>query len=396
LDDPGSRLGARQGRLGRVKKKLGGGSARAGLYLTALGAIAATAVLLATTKPRAQTVAPSPNAVPVTAARAEIKDVPITESGIGTVQAFNSVLIRTHVDGTLMQFPVAEGQVVKPGDLIAVIDPRPYQAVLDQAMAKRQQDEAQLSNGKADLARYGMLMKQDYASHQQYDTQQSQVLQTTAQIAGDQAMIEAAQLNLAYCYIISPIAGRVGLRQVDPGNIVHATDTNGIVSIAQDHPIAVIFTLPQQDLPSIVQAMADRKLEMTALSGDDKIELDRGVLLTPDNTIDVTTGTIKLKASFPNPHNTLWPGQFVDARLLIGTAHHVVTVPAEAVQHGPDGLYVYIIKPDSTVERQAVESETRGDVAVISKGLQAGQQVVVRGQSRLDNGIQVAVEHPQA
>lgn len=379
-----------------MKKGLGGGAARAVLYLMAFGVVAASGFFLATTRPRAQTVAPLPNAVPVTAARAEIKDVPITESGIGTVQAFNSVLIRTHVDGTLIRFPVAEGQVVKPGDLIAVIDPRPYQAVLDQAMAKRQQDEAQLSNAKADLARYAMLMRQDYASHQQYDTQQSQVLQTTAQIAGDQAMIEAAQLNLAYCYITSPIAGRVGLRQVDPGNIVHATDANGIVSIAQDHPIAVIFTLPQQDLPSIVQSMAEHKLEVVAFSGDDKIELDRGVLLTPDNTIDVTTGTIKLKASFPNPHDTLWPGQFVDARLLIGTAHHVVTVPAEAVQHGPDGLYVYIIKPDSTVARQAVESETRGDVAVISNGLQAGQQVVVRGQSRLDNGALVAVEPPQA
>jgi membrane fusion protein, multidrug efflux system len=339
---------------------------------------------------------PPPNAVPVTAARAAIKDVPITESGIGTVQAFNAVLIRTHVDGTLMEVPVAEGQIVKPGDLIAVIDPRPYRAVLDQAMAKRQQDEAQLANAKRDLDRYASLMKQDYASRQQYDTQQSQVEQLTAQIAGDQATIEAAQLNLAYCYITSPIPGRVGLRQVDPGNIVHASDTNGIVSITQDRPIAVIFTLPQQDLPSIIQAMADHKLDVTALSGDDKIELDRGVLLTPDNTIDVTTGTIKLKASFPNPHDTLWPGQFVDARLIIGTAHHVVTVPAEAVQHGPDGLYVYVIKPDSTVQRQAVESETRGDVAIISSGLQAGQQVVVRGQSRLDNGIRVAVESPQA
>lgn len=393
---PDWRLAAHQGRLGRVRKGLGGGAARATLYSMALAVVATSGFFLAATRPQAQTVAPSPNAVPVTAAHAEIKDVPITESGIGTVQAFNSVLIRTHVDGTLMQFPVAEGQVVKQGDLIAVVDPRPYQAVLDQAMAKRQQDDAHLVNAKQDLERYASLMKQDYASRQQFDTQQSQVLQTTAQIAGDQAMIEAAQLNLAYCYITSPIAGRVGLRQVDPGNIVHASDANGIVSIAQDHPIAVIFTLPQQNLPLIVQAMADRKLEVTALSGDDKVELDRGVLLTPDNTIDVTTGTIKLKASFPNPHNTLWPGQFVDARLLIGTAHHVITVPAEAVQHGPDGLYVYIIRPDSTVERQAVESETRGDVAVITKGLQAGQQVVVRGQSRLDNGTLVAVERPQA
>jgi membrane fusion protein, multidrug efflux system len=393
---PGWRLAARQGRFGRVKKGLFGRSVRAVLCLIAFGAVAAIAVLLNTSSPHAQNVAPPPTAVPVTAARATIADVPITESGIGTVQAFNSVLIRTHVDGTLMQVPVAEGQHVKPGDLIAVIDPRPYQAVLDQAMAKRQQDEALLANAKRDLERYASLIKQDYASRQQYDTQQSQVLQLTAQIAGDQASIEAAQLNLAYCYITSPISGRVGLRQVDPGNIVHAGDPNGILSINQDQPIAVIFTLPQQDLPSIVQSMTEHKLQVIAFSGDDKVELDRGVLLTPDNTIDVTTGTIKLKASFPNPHDTLWPGQFVNARLLIGTEHHVVTVPADAVQHGPEGLYVYVIKPNSTVERQAVESETRGDVAVISKGLQAGQQVVVTGQSRLDNGALVTVEPPQA
>jgi multidrug efflux system membrane fusion protein len=372
LDDAGLAADRTSGKVRAVKQGLGGRFARAVLYLMVFGVIAATAVFLATGRPRAQTVAPPPNAVPVTAARATVKDVPITESGIGTVQAFNAVLIRTHVDGTLMEVPVAEGQIVKPGDLIAVIDPRPYRAVLDQAMAKRQQDEAMLANAKRDLDRYASLMKQDYASRQQYDTQGSQVAQLTAQIAGDQATIEAAQLNLAYCYITSPIPGRVGLRQVDPGNIVHASDANGILSITQDRPIAVVFTLPQRDLPSIIQAMAEHKLEVTALSGDDKIELDRGVLLTPDNTIDVTTGTIKLKASFPNPHDTLWPGQFVDARLTIGTAHHVVTVPAEAVQHGPDGLYVYIIKPDSTVERQAVESETRGDVAIISKGLQVG------------------------
>ncbi len=389
-------MAERQGRLEPVHKGLGAGAARAILCLAVLAAIAAGGIVLATTRPQAQTVAPPPPATPVTAARATIADVPIVESGLGTVQAFNSVLIRTHVDGTLTEVPVAEGQLVKPGALIAVIDPRPYQAVLDQTMAKRQQDEAQLANAQRDLARYASLVKQDYASRQQYDTQASQVQQLNAQIAGDQAMVEAAQLNLAYCYITSPIPGRVGLRQVDPGNIVHAADANGIVSIAQDRPIAVVFTLPQQDLPAIVQAMAERKLEVIAYSGDDKTELDRGVLLTPDNTIDVSTGTIKLKASFPNPHDTLWPGQFVDARLAIGTERHVVTVPAEAVQHGPDGLYVYLIKPDSTVQRQEVESETRGGVAVIGKGLRAGQQVVVSGQSRLDNGALVTVEPPQA
>ncbi len=375
---------------------LGAKAARVISYLTLVAVAALFAASATISQPRAQQPAPPPVAIPVTATRAAVKDVPITVNGLGTVQAFNSVLIRARVDGTLMQVPVDEGQIVKPGQLVAVIDPRPYQAALDQAMAKKQQDEAQLANTKRDLARTGSLIKQDFASRQTYDTQQAQVDQFTAQIAGDQAAVEAAQVNLSYCYITSPIPGRVGLRQVDPGNIVHASDTTGILSITQDQPIAVVFTLPQQDLPRIVQAMAQHELHVTALSGDDKTELDQGVLLTPDNAIDASTGTIKLKARFPNTRNTLWPGQYVDARLLVGTDTHALTVPAEAVQNGPAGLYVYVIKPDSTVERQAVESETYGDVAVISKGLQSGQQVVLRGQSRLDNGTRVAVEQPQA
>ena len=370
--------------------------ARAGAML-GLVAAGASGVWLTADQPRAQTVAAPRASVPVTATRAETKDVPIEISGIGTVQAYNSVLIRTRVDGTLMQVPVTEGQTVKPGDLIAVIDPRPYKAALDQAMAKKQQDEALLANAKRDLQRTNSLIKQDYASRQQMDTQQAQVDQLTAQIAGDQALIEAAQLNLSYCYITSPIPGRIGLRQVDPGNIVHASDTGGILSITQDQPITVVFTLPQQYLPAITRAMHNgNKLPVIAWSGDDKSQLDTGTLLTPDNAIDPSTGTIKLKAEFPNPQDALWPGQFVDARLMLGTERNVVTVPNEAVQHGPDGLYVYVVKPDSTVERQAVETETQGPVSIIKKGLQAGQQVVLSGQSRLDNGIPVTVERPQA
>jgi membrane fusion protein, multidrug efflux system len=345
---------------------------------------------------RAQTVV-APGAVPVAVTRARVKDVPIEVRGLGTVQGFNSVLIRARVDGTLMQVSVAEGQEVKPGELIAVIDPRPYKAALDQAMAKKQQDEAQRANARRDLARTSSLIEQDFASHQQMDTQKAQVDQLAAQIAGDQAAVEAAELNLSFCYITSPIAGRVGLRQIDPGNIVHASDSSGILSITQDQPIAVLFTLPEQYLPEIMRAVhAGAKLPVDAWSGDEKTQLDPGTLLTPDNAIDQSTGTIKLKAIFANPQDALWPGQFIEARLLLRTEHNVLTLPNEAVQHGPDGLYVYAVNRDSTVRRETVEAETEGDVSIIREGLQAGQEVVLRGQSRLDNGTRIVAQRPQA
>jgi membrane fusion protein, multidrug efflux system len=375
--------------------RLGGRLALAGV-ITALVIAGAALLVPGGSSVHAQT-AVVPSAVPVTVTQAAVKDVPIEVRGLGTVQGFNSVLIRTRVDGTLMQVPVAEGQEVKPGELIAVIDPRPYKAVLDQAMAKKQQDEAQRVNAKRDLARTNSLIEHDFASRQQMDTQQATVDQLAAQIAGDQAAIEAAQLNLSFCYITSPIAGRVGLRQIDPGNVVHASDSGGIVSIDQDHPIAVLFTLPEQDLPEIMRAVhAGEKLPVYAWSGDEKTLLDSGTLLTPDNAIDQATGTIKLKAIFSNPQDALWPGQFVEAHLLLNTERNAVTLPNEAVQHGPDGLYVYVVRPDSTVQRQAVEAETQGDVSIIRQGLRAGQEVVLRGQSRLDNGTRVVAERPQA
>ena len=372
-----------------------GGGLRAGAAIIAVGAIT---VWLATT-PRAQTPPPTPAlaGVPVTAVLATARDVPNEVTGIGTVQAYNSVLVRTRVDGTLMKVPVTEGQTVKPGDVVAVVDPRPYQAALDMAMAKKQQDEAALSSAKSDLARTASLMKQDFASRQLYDQQGSKADQLVAQIAGDQAAIEAAQLNLSYAYITSPIPGRVGLRQMDPGNIVHAADNNGIVTITQDQPISVVFTLPQDSLSAIMRALQNgEKLEVVANSGDDKTKLDTGTLLTPDNSIDPATGTFKLKADFPNTKNTLWPGQFVNAHLVLGIEHNVLAIPREAVQHGPDGLYVYVVQPNSTVQRQAVTIETHGDVAVITSGLKAGEQVVLQGQSRLDNGMRVTVEKLQA
>ena len=239
-------------------------------------------------------------AVPVSVAKVVRQDVPVWLHGLGTVQAANAVTVRPRVDGTLMQVPVTEGQEVKQGALLAVIDPRPFQAALDIAMAKRQQDEALLANAKADLARYTSLARQDFASRQQVDTQKAQVIQLTAAIAGDAAQVEAAQLNLSYCYMTAPFDGRVGLRNIDPGNLVHAGDATGIMTLTQIHPISVTFTLPQQDLPQVNTAMAQHRLPVAAFAGDDSTELDRGTLLTLDNAIDPATGTIRLKATFPN------------------------------------------------------------------------------------------------
>ena len=286
---------------------------------------------------------------------------------------------------------------MKQGDLLAVIDPRPYQAALDAAGAKRQQDQAQLANAQADLARYSSLARQDFASRQQVDTQQALVKQLTATIAGDAAQIEAAQLNLSYCYITAPFDGRVGLRNVDPGNLVHASDATGIMTLTQIHPIAVIFTLPQDDLPRVNAAMAARRLPVLAFAGNDATELDRGELLTLDNTIDQSTGTIRMKAVFPNQRNQLWPGQFVNARLLLTTEPNVLTVPSVAVQHGPAGLYVYVVNANSTVTRHDVQVERDdGKLAVIATGLQDGQTVVTNGQSRLQDGTSVAADSKAA
>ncbi len=329
-------------------------------------------------------------AIPVTTVKTTRQDVPVWLNGLGMVQALNTVLVRARVDGTLQRFAVTEGQMVQQGTLLAVIDPRPYQAALDQALAKKAQDEAQLVDAKLDLQRYSSLATKDFASRQQVDTQVALVNQTTAALKGDDAAIEAAQLNLGFCFISAPFDGRIGLRRVDPGNLVHATDPGGIVTITQVHPITVLFTLPQADLPSIVAAMGIGAMPVAARSSDTKLPLAQGTLLTPDNAIDATTGMIRLKATFPNQNDKLWPGQFVEAQLLLRTDNAVVTLPTRAVQHGPAGLYVYLVKPDSTVQRQPVKAVDRGPIMVVTEGLDAGQLVVLDGQSRLENGIHVA------
>ena len=335
--------------------------------------------------------------VPVTATTAVRRDVPTWLQGLGTVQAYFAVQLRPRVDGTLTQVPVKEGQNVKRGDLLAVIDPRPYQAALDAAVAKKQQDQAQLSNAQADFTRYSSLVQRDFASRQQLDTQQAMVKQFTAAMLGDDAQIEVAQLNLSFCYMTSPFDGRIGLRNIDPGNVVHAAEATPILSVMQIEPITVTFTLPQDSLPAIMQAMEKHPLQVVAYASDNATELDRGVLLTPDNTIDTTTGTIKLKASFANAHHLLWPGQFVNAEVQLGVETNVIAVAATAVQHGPNGLFVYQIAPNNTVTVQPIQVvRQEGDVYVVSSGLADGSVVVATGQSRLQAGAHVTVREAQA
>jgi multidrug efflux system membrane fusion protein len=361
-----------------------------------LGSVALLAILGLPLPGDAQPVQQGP-AVPVTVTNVVRRDVPIWLRGLGTVQANYAVQLRPRIDGTLTQVPVKEGQDVKQGDLLAIIDPRPYQATLDAATAKKQQDQAQLANAQADLARYASLVRQDFASRQQYDTQQAMVKQFSAALLGDDAQIEAAQLNLSFCYITSPFDGRIGLRNVDPGNIVHSAEATPIISVTQIQPINVTFTLPQDNLPAIIQAMEQHPLEVVVYTGDNKTELDRGVLLTPDNTIDTTTGTIKLKATFGNAHRKLWPGQFVNASLLLGIEANLVTIAAAAVQHGPNGLYVYQLGSNDTVMVQSIQvARQEADVYVVSSGLAEGAVVVATGQSRLQRGSRVIVQEPQA
>jgi multidrug efflux system membrane fusion protein len=336
-------------------------------------------------------------AVPVTVTNAVRRDVPIWLRALGTVQANYAVQLRPRVDGTLTQVPVKEGQDVKKGDLLAVIDPRPYQAALDAALAKKQQDQAQLSNAQADLARYSSLVRQDFASRQQLETQQAMVKQFSAAILGDEAQIEAAQLNVSFSYITAPFDGRIGLRNVDPGNIVHSAEAAPIISMTQIQPISVTFTVPQDNLPSIMRAMEQRSLDVVVNASDNTTELDRGVLLTPDNMIDTTTGTIKLKATFSNPHRALWPGQFVNVMLLLGIENNVVAVAAASVQHGPNGLYVYQLGQNDIVTVQPIQvARQEGDVYVVSGGLAEGAVVVSTGQSRLQAGAHVTVKEAGA
>ncbi len=335
--------------------------------------------------------------VPVLTATARLTDVPVFLDALGTVQAFNTVTVKAMIDGPMLQVTFKEGQDVRAGDVLARIDPRPYQAALDQAAAKKAQDEANLANARVDLARYQKLVATAYTSAQISDTQKATVAQDEALVRQDQAQIDTARTNLSYTTIASPLDGRTGIRQVDQGNIVHAADTTPLTVITQLQPISVVFTLPQQTLGAVAGAIRAGAPEVLALpqgaANDGKAVLDRGKVAVLDNTVDQATGTIKLKATFPNASLALWPGGFVNVRLLVDTQRNVVSLPPTGVQRGPLGAYVYLVKPNDTVERRIVQVgyEDEG-VSVMAAGLQPGDRVVTDGASRLTDGAKVHVQ----
>jgi membrane fusion protein, multidrug efflux system len=343
--------------------------------------------------PKAEPVPVPP--VPVTVAAVKVQDMPLYLDGIGTVQAFNTVLIRAQVNGRLLALPVLEGQKVQKGAIVAQIDPAPYQVALDQALAQRAKDAALLQNAELNLRRYQALEKNSFAAVRQVDDQQALVTMEAAGVQADDALIEAARINLGYCTIRAPFAGRVSLYQVDAGNLVLAASETSILSIDQDQPIAVVFTLPEDELLQVQAGGRTGSLPVQAFAGATQTLLATGTLMAPNNAIDTTTGTIALKARFANEDNRLWPGEFINVRLQVGTLAHALTIPALAVQHGPDGLYVFQVKPDDTVVQTAIEvsSQDTGNngMEVVTKGLTSGATVVVSGQYRLVPGARVTI-----
>jgi multidrug efflux system membrane fusion protein len=357
-----------------------------GLYLTLAHAFETTA---------ATPVAPP--SVPVVAGVVNSHEVPLYLRGVGTVIAYNTDVVRSQIQGQLTQIAFTEGQTVKAGDLLAQIDPRPYQAQLDQVTANRDRDQAQLANALANLGRYTDLQSKGFASSQLSDTQKAQVAQLQAAIKSDEALMAQVEVQLSYTRLTSPIPGVTGVRQIDIGNIIHPTDPNGLVVVTQVEPISLIFTLPQEQLPQIQAQMAKGPLTVITYSQDDKIKLEEGTLLLVNNQIVQTTGTIQLKATFANTAHRLWPGQLVNARLLIDTRQDGLTVAAAAVQQGQNGPYVYVISPDGTAHvRPVTVAQISEGQALIDTGLKANETVVVDGQYRLTEGSPVQVLHGKA
>ena len=358
------------------------------------GALAAAHLLPFERSAPAAVVTPS---VPVVAGTVSSSDVPIYLRGVGTVIAYNTVLVRSQIQGQITKIAFTEGQSVHAGDLLAQIDPRPYQAQLDQVTATRDRDQAQLKNAQANLGRYTQLGEKGWATPQLVETQTAQVAQLQSAVKADEALIEAANVQLGYTRLTSPIDGVTGVRQVDVGNIIHPTDPNGLVVVTQIEPISVIFTLPETDLPQIQEQMAKGPLAVLAYSQDDTIKLDEGKLNLVDNEILQTTGTIRLKAEFPNAAHRLWPGELINVWLLLDTRHDGLTVPASAVQQGQQGAFTYVIGSDNTVQVRPVKVAqiSRGQ-ALIDAGVTANEQVVVDGQYKLQAGSHVVVLHGKA
>ncbi len=368
-----------------------------------LVAILACATLLALVtwhglhKPAAAAARNAQQAIAVDTAVAATADVPIYLQGLGTVQAFYTVTVTARVDGELQKIAFTDGQNVHAGDLLAQIDPRPNQAAFEQAVATKEKDAAQLANAKRDLQRYTVLQPEDLASKQTVDTQRAMVDQLTAQLQIDQAVIDNARTQLEYTRISSPINGRTGIRLVDPGNIVHAADTTGIVVVTQIQPISVIFTLPEEDLGAVNTALSAGPVTVTTVDRNGGAELDRGTLTLIDNEIQQATGTLKLKATFNNERNTLWPGQYVNARVLVRTERNAMTLPTSAVQLGPDGPFTYVVKSDSTVEVRRLKIGAQSDATtVITAGLGLNERVVTSNQYRLQAGTHVSLNAPAA
>jgi multidrug efflux system membrane fusion protein len=333
---------------------------------------------------------PATDPVPVLATAARSEDVPVYLDGVGTARALNTVTVRSQVDGKIIAISFVEGQDVPQGFVLAKIDPTTYQAQYDQAVANKAKDEAQLANARVDLERYTRLAATNAVNKQQLDTQKALVAQLEAQTKLDQAAIDNARAILSYTDVVAPIAGRTGIRLVDQGNLVRAADTTGIVILTQLRPISVFFSLPQQNLPDLNKGMAESQLPVDALAADGKGVLDKGKVVVIDNQVDQTTGTVKIKAEFPNTNLQLWPGQFINVRVLIDTLRNVVVVPTAAIQRGPNGAFVYVLKDDSTVTVRRVSLTQLDDVqAVVATGLQAGERVVTTGFARLTEGAQV-------